>query len=527
METGRDGRAQLHVSPLGRAEEPASLLALRELTGRMMPHVDLPELLLEVHARTGFLTEFTAAAGAGPRMADLEVSVAAVLIAEACNIGFKPVTRPGVPALTRARLSHVEQNYVRAETLRAANARLIDAQAQVPLAQLWGGGLVASIDGLRFVVPVATVYAGANPRYFGRRRGATWLNAINDQVAGIGAQVVPGTPRDSLFTLDVMLNPDNGRRTELVTSDTAGYSDMVFGLYRICGMQYAPRLADLSDTRFWRLDPAADYGPLDGLARSRVRPEKIAGHWEQMLRIAGSLVTGQVRAYDLIRALGRDGNPTPLGQAFIEYGRIAKTLHLLAVVDPDDDTYRRALNAQLNVTESRHRLARKLFFGQRGELRQPYQEGQEDQLGALGLVLNAVVLWNTTYLHAALDQLRASGYPVTDADATRLSRSATPGSTSTAPTPSPHPTSTGCDRYATQQNNSSTTNGDPWTGNPIKECEPASAPPAAPRPATFLNTAARPPLRNPAGSWSLGVSGVRLRRFGRTGPRPRLQRRRR
>ena len=73
----------------------------------MMPHVDRPELLLEVHARTGFLTEFTAAAGAGTRMAELEVSMAAALIAEACNIGFKPVTRPGVPALTRSRLSHV------------------------------------------------------------------------------------------------------------------------------------------------------------------------------------------------------------------------------------------------------------------------------------------------------------------------------------------------------------------------------------------------------------------------------------
>jgi TnpA family transposase len=38
---------------------------------------------------------------------------------------------------------------------------------------------------------------------------------------------------------------------------------------------------------------------------------------------------------------------------------------------------------------SRHRLARKLFYGQRGELRQRYREGQEDQLSALGLVLNA------------------------------------------------------------------------------------------------------------------------------------------
>ena len=49
-----------------------------------------------------------------------------------------------------------------------------------------------------------------------------------------------------------------------------------------------------------------------------------------MLRVAGSLVTNQVRAYDLLRMFGREGRPTPLGQAFAEYGRIAKTLHLLA-----------------------------------------------------------------------------------------------------------------------------------------------------------------------------------------------------
>ena len=89
--------------------------------------------------------------------------------------------------------------------------------------------------------------------------------------------------------------------------------------------------------------------------------------------------------------------------------------------DPDDETYRRTVHTQLTVQESRHRLARKLFHGQRGELRQRYREGQEDSLGALGLVLNAVVLWNTRYTDAALAQLRAQGYPVLDGDAARLS----------------------------------------------------------------------------------------------------------
>ena len=56
---------------------------------------------------------------------------------------------------------------------------------------------------------------------------------------------------------------------------------------------------------------------------------------------------------------------------------------------------------QLNITEARHRVARRIFFGWRGELRQDYREGMEDQLGALGLALNAVVLWNSLYLDRA------------------------------------------------------------------------------------------------------------------------------
>jgi Tn3 transposase DDE domain len=45
----------------------------------------------------------------------------------------------------------------------------------------------------------------------------------------------------------------------------------------------------------------------------------------------------------------------------------------------------------------------------------------EEQLGALGLVLNCIVLWNTFYMNAALEQLRAEGYPVRDEDLARLS----------------------------------------------------------------------------------------------------------
>jgi hypothetical protein len=42
-------------------------------------------------------------------------------------------------------------------------------------------------------------------------------------------------------------------------------------------------------------------------------------------------------------------------------------------------------------------------------------------LGALGLVLNMIALWNTIYMEAALNQLREEGYPVLGGDVRRFS----------------------------------------------------------------------------------------------------------
>jgi hypothetical protein len=137
------------------------------------------------------------------------------------------------------------------------------------------------------------------------------------------------------------------------------------------------------------------------LASHRVNPKLITQNWDDFLRVAGSLKMGKVSASELIRALQRGSKRSLLGRALGELGRIPKTLHLLTFID--DPCYRRSILTQLNRGEGRHRLARKSFHGQRGELRQRYREGQEDQLGALGLVVNALVLWNTRYMDADVE----------------------------------------------------------------------------------------------------------------------------
>ena len=195
------------------------------------------------------------------RIVNLPTSVCAALIADACNIALEPLVRKDTPALTRGRLSWIKQNYFRAETLIQVNAALVDCQMTIPLAQHWGRrrGRLGRRASLR--------RTGPNPRYFGTGRGVTYYNFTSDQFTGFHAIVVPGTIRDSLYVLDGLLEHETSLEVQEIVTDTAAYSDLIFGLFRLLGFQFSPRLADLGRTRFWRINRRAEYGPLNSLAR--------------------------------------------------------------------------------------------------------------------------------------------------------------------------------------------------------------------------------------------------------------------
>jgi len=188
-----------------------------------------------------------------------------------------------------------------------------------------------------------------------------------------------------------------------------------------------------------RIDLGADYGPLNPAARGKIDLERVRRHWPDIRRLVASIHIGAVSAHDVIRMLAPAGNPSQLGDALALYGRIFKTLHVLTYVD--DEPYRREIKTVRNLQERRHDLARYVFHGRKGLLRPAYQEGMEDQLGALGLVLNATRYGTPTTSTPPSPRCAPTATP----SVTRTSRACrytcAATSTSTATTPSSCPTS--------------------------------------------------------------------------------------
>jgi len=66
-------------------------------------------------------------------------------------------------------------------------------------------------------------------------------------------------------------------------------------------------------------------------------------------------------------------------------------------------------------------LGRRIHHGERSEIRVPLRQGQEEQLGALGLALNTVVHWNAIHMQEAIQQARADGTEAHNDDLAHLS----------------------------------------------------------------------------------------------------------
>ena len=93
-------------------------------------------------------------------------------------------------------------------------------------------------------------------------KGVTFYSWTSDQLSQYGTKVIPATVRDATYVLDAIL--DNETELTIVehATDTAGYTDIVFCLFDLLGMQFAPRLRDLGDQQLYRMSREQQAGRL-------------------------------------------------------------------------------------------------------------------------------------------------------------------------------------------------------------------------------------------------------------------------
>jgi TnpA family transposase len=401
----------LKLTALEKVELPQEVSAIRSDLVSLFPLTGLPELLMEVNRWTPFAGELTHLTGRRQPSTERESAtlpvVFAVLVAEATNLGLATMANSsGIPL---HELEAVYDWYFREETLRAAIHHLITYHGTLPLTPLFGDGKTSSSDGIRFGMAASDLGGRHNPRHFGRRRGLTLYNHVNNRGEQYWIDVVNCTMREATYVLDGLLYQDVPEIKEHYT-DTHGYTDLIFGLFTLLGFRFAPRFRDLPDQTLYRARKGADYGILAPTLKKDIRDQLIVEHWDDLNRIAASLKDGLIRPSILVSKLQSMQRQNPLQQALQEVGRIAKTLHILEYVD--DPALRRRVLVGLNKGEHLHSLARDIAFGRQGRFHDRGYEAQLNRASALSVVINAIAVWNTRYFEQAQMALARQGVPV-------------------------------------------------------------------------------------------------------------------
>ncbi len=406
------------VSPLEADDLPASTQLLADQVTARLPRLELADLLVEVDGWTRFSDPFVHAAGTEARTSTMQSHLYAVLLAGACNLGLHAMEH--ITEFSVDELAWCANWYVREETLRPAMVQLVNYQHHQPLAQAWGDGTLSSSDGQRFPVDVPARHAHRLVRYFPyKEQGVTFYSWSGDQWPQYGSKLTPVTGRDAPWVLDEILDNETELPISEHTTDTSGYTEMVFGLFDLLNLPFAPRIRDLPDQQLYTLPGVIPSPGVAPLFKGPINVQLIGEQWDELLRLAGSLKLGWVAASLMLNKLQTVPRKNVLARALQEYGRLVKTLFIVRYLTHED--YRRRIERQLNKGEGLHALRRFLFLGNWGRLRKGQPEDQALQALTLTLVTNAVVVWNTRYMAAVLDTLRAEGYEVREHDLKHLS----------------------------------------------------------------------------------------------------------
>ena len=287
---------------------------------------------------------------------------------------------------------------------------VIEAQAQLPMASLWGLGLTASSDGQFF--PAARQGEAmnlVNARY-GSEPGLRVYTHVSDRFGPFATQTIPATVNEVPYILDGLLMTRAGRRIREQYADSGGFTDLVFAVTSLLGYRFIPRIRDLPSKRLHVFETRRVPKPLIGLTGNKIREDVIVRNWPDILRVAATLANGVLPPSQLLRKFAAYPRQHELAVALREIGRVERTLFIVDWL-LDADMQRRA-NTGLNKGEAHHALKNALRIGRQGEIRDRSSEGQHYRMAGLNLLAAIVIHWNTAHLGEAVRQRKHAGLTV-------------------------------------------------------------------------------------------------------------------
>lgn len=381
-----------------------------------IPMIRIERLIAEIDKITNFSKAFVTLQQ--DRMITLpKKPLYGVVVANATNIGLYAMGQSN-QGITAEVLRRTSECYVTPENIQNGNAILVNCHQKYPISQVYGTGIYSSSDGQRFGIQASSILSSYYPRYYGYYDKAISIYThISDQYSVFSTLVISCSLREATYVLDGLLSNNTDLNPEFHCTDTHGYTDHLFALCYLLGISFQPRLSDLPHQALYKMNKNDKIPSLDELFTGAADLQIIREQWDTVVRIAASLKNGIAPAHVIIQRLA--GREDKASKALQSLGRLIKTIYIFRYIS--DPELRRRVHLQLNRGESRHTLAKVIFFDNRGVFKTSDYEEIMNKASCLSLVSNAVLVWNTHHMQHIIDRMRRENYKVEDKVLSKIS----------------------------------------------------------------------------------------------------------
>jgi TnpA family transposase len=332
------------------------------------------------------------------------------LYAYGCNCG--PTQAAQATGLRKQTIQYMRRHYTGIKQLTEAASLLVDAYTSTPFAQKLGDPGIFMTDSMRFPTLKDSLTARHHFRYGGGKSILLYQHVTSNCICFFTKALLCDVS-EAIHMLDGIQKHRSGLEPVINICDSAGKSDLVFGLALLLNIEIWPRVRGRQNLKLWAASEKDSHSHIQRAISGIIQWEKIDRNWQDMIWILASITAGTADPSLIIERLSVQPRH-PATEGISELGKASRSQYLLRYgMDMD---MRRIVMKYTSRRETWNQFSRNIFHGFGGLIREKSPEGQDELFWFLTVVQNAIVLWNALALEQAVERARQDGAKIEDDD---------------------------------------------------------------------------------------------------------------
>jgi len=370
-------------------------------------NIALTEILFDVNNITSFLEPFEHHNLKHTREKPKDNVFFAGITGYGCNIGKNKIAKIS-KGINEYELSNTLKWYFNIDNIHSANNRILSFVDHLDLPNVFRQSKNinhTSSDGQKYALEGDSVTGNYSYKYFGKGKGVSVYTFIDQRHFLFYSTVISSSEREAGYVIDGLMSNDIVK-SDIHSTDTHGYTEMIFAITHFLGYSFAPRIKGFKEKSLYCFDSATKkefeekgYKILPN-SKNYINLKVLKENWDDVLRFIATIKLRETTASQLLTRLSSYSKKNRLYQALNEFGKIISTVFILKYID--DVKLRQAIEKQLNKVESSNKFAKAVFFGNNQEFEYVTKEEQEIAEGCKRLIENSIICWNYLYLSQKL-----------------------------------------------------------------------------------------------------------------------------